>query len=163
MGAHIPTCTKQDYLGVCPCDNCKSFLPMSKANKIIKSYLDLDKMSDLIDRDALEPFYESGTDPNDTYADMTFIRVEHIENAPAVNRWIPCSERLPENRERVLVCFRSGTVHIAVWYGDYDEKGAWKVTSQFPTKLYRTDTIPKWMPMPDTYEPQETEERGELK
>ena len=69
--------------------------------------------------------------------------------------WIPCSERLPENRERVLVRFRSGTVHIAVWYGDYDEKGAWKVTSQFPTKLYRTDTIPKWMPMPDAYEPPE--------
>lgn len=43
MGAHIPTCRKQDHLGVCPCDNCKSFLPMSKVDKIIKSYLDLDK------------------------------------------------------------------------------------------------------------------------
>lgn len=75
-----------------------------------------------------------------------------VKKAPTVNRWIPCSKRLPENGERVLVCFRSGTVHIAVWYGDYDEKGAWKVTSQFPTKLYRTDTIPKWMPMPDAYE-----------
>ena len=53
-------------------------------------------MDDLIERDALEQFYESGTDPNDTYADMTFIRAEHIEDAPAVNRWIPCSERLPE-------------------------------------------------------------------
>ena len=72
-----------------------------------------------------------------------------IDEQTAVNRWIPCSERLPENRERVLVCFRSGTVHIAVWYGDYDEKGAWKVTSQSPTKLYRTDTIPKWMPLPE--------------
>lgn len=40
MGAYIPTCRKQDCLGVCPCDNCKSFLPMSKADKIIKSYLD---------------------------------------------------------------------------------------------------------------------------
>ena len=79
------------------------------------------------------------------------------KDTPAANRWISCSERLPENKERVLVCFRSGTVHIAVWYGDYDEKGAWKVTSQFPTKLYRTDTIPKWMPMPDAYEPPESE------
>lgn len=57
----------------------------------------------LIDADALEPFYESGTDPDDSYADMTFIRAEHIENAPAVNRWIPCSERLPEQGERVIV------------------------------------------------------------
>ena len=82
---------------------------------------------------------------------------QKISEIPAVNRWISCSDRLPKNRERVLVCFRSGTVHIAVWYGDYDEKGAWKVTSQFPTKLYRTDTIPKWMPMPDAYEPPESE------
>lgn len=66
-----------------------------------------------------------------------------------VQKWIPCSERLPENRERVLVRFRSGTVHIAVWYGDYDEKGAWEVTSQFRTKLYRTYTIPEWMPLPE--------------
>lgn len=72
-----------------------------------------------------------------------------LKKSRECTRWIPCSERLPENRERVLVCFRSGTVHIAVWYGDYDEKGAWKVTSQFPTKLYRTGTIPKWMPMPE--------------
>lgn len=78
-----------------------------------------------------------------------------IESGWKPPEWIPCSERLPENRERVLVCFRSGTVHIAVWWGDYDEKGAWKFTSQFPTKLYRTDTIPKWMPMPDAYEPPE--------
>lgn len=60
-------------------------------------------MAELIDRDALEQFYESGTDPTDPYADMSFIRVEHIENAPAVNRWIPCSERLPEKGERVIV------------------------------------------------------------
>lgn len=58
----------------------------------------------LIDADALEPFYESGTDPDDSYADMTFIRAEHIENAPAVNRWIPCKERLPEQDREVLVC-----------------------------------------------------------
>jgi hypothetical protein len=68
-------------------------------------------MTDLIDRDALKPFYESGTDPNDTYADMTFIRVEHIENAPAVNRWIPCSERLPEVYEKVLTYSDDGIIH----------------------------------------------------
>lgn len=60
-------------------------------------------MADLIDRDALELFYESGTDPNDTYADMTFIRAEHIENAPAVNRWISVEDALPEQGERVIV------------------------------------------------------------
>ena len=117
-------------------------------------------MADLIDRDALlkdmgltDAVKYGNKDAEQQYHSystmMLYEIADAIWDAPAVNRWIPCSERLPENRERVLVCFRSGTVHIAVWYGDYDEKGAWKVTSQFPTKLYRTDTIPKWMPMPE--------------
>lgn len=38
----------------------------------------------LIDANALEQFYECGTDPNDPYADMTYIRSEHIENAPRI-------------------------------------------------------------------------------
>lgn len=25
MGAHIPTCTRQDNLGVCPCDGCTNY------------------------------------------------------------------------------------------------------------------------------------------
>ena len=117
-------------------------------------------MADLIDRDALlkdmgltDAVKYGNKDAEQQYHSystmMLYEIADAIWDAPAVNRWIPCSDRLPENRERVLVCFRSGTVHIAVWYGDYDEKGAWKVTSQFPTKLYRTDTIPKWMPMPE--------------
>ena len=117
-------------------------------------------MADLIDRDALlkdmgltDAVKYGNKDAEQQYHSystmMLYEIADAILDAPAVNRWIPCSERLPENRERVLVCFRSGTVHIAVWYGDYDEKGAWKVTSQFPTKLYRTGTISKWMPMPE--------------
>ena len=117
-------------------------------------------MGDLIDRDArlkdmgLTDAVKYGNKDAEqqyhSYSTMMLYEIaDAILDAPAVNRWISCAEQLPENRERVLVCFRSGTMHIAVWYGDYDEKGAWKVTSQFPTKLYRTDTIPKWMPMPE--------------
>ena len=151
MGAHIPTCTKQDYLGVCPCDNCKSFIPMSKANKIIKSYLDLDKreekkgcaaMAELIERDALEPFYESGTDPNDTYADMTFIRAEHIENAPAVNRWIPCSERMPEVGIPVLIYDKH---HKAFFVAKLDED-----YFGFSSNMWHHPAdVPFWMPLPE--------------
>ena len=114
-------------------------------------------MADLIDRDALLKDLRSECPESDVCFSHESCIDCIVKRQPAVNRWIPCSERLPNNRERVLVCFRSGTVHIAVWYGDYDEKGTWKVTSQFPTKLYRTDTIPKWMPMPDAYEPPERE------
>lgn len=102
-------------------------------------------MADLIYRESVLPILAGLARTQGEY-DASYDKLMQI---PSASRWIPCSDRLPENRERVLVCFRSGTVHIAVWYGDYDEKGAWKVTSQFPTKLYRTDTIPKWMPMPE--------------
>lgn len=120
-------------------------------------------MADLIDRDAavrdceamMREDMKKGF-PKDAILFGTI--AGYLKNLPAVNRWIPCSERMPENGERVLVRFRNGTVHIAVWYGDFDEKGAWKVTSQFPTKLYRTTTIPHWMPLPDAYEPPESEE-----
>lgn len=39
----------------------------------------------LIDKNKLEQFYECGTDPDDHYADMTYIRAEHIEDVPEVN------------------------------------------------------------------------------
>jgi hypothetical protein len=33
------------------------------------------------------------------------------KNAPAVNRWIPCSERLPEVYEKVLTYNDEGIIH----------------------------------------------------
>lgn len=38
----------------------------------------------LIDADALEALYEEGTDPDDCYADMAYIRAEHIFDAPTI-------------------------------------------------------------------------------
>lgn len=105
---------------------------------------------DLIDRDALEPFYESGTDPKDPYADMTFIRAEHIMNAPAVNRWIACSEELPASICRVLVTTFAGNVGIAVFN---PEKKRWYKNGEF----YDLRLIIAWMPMPNAYEPPESE------
>jgi len=53
----------------------------------------------LIDANALEPFYEEGTDPNDPYADMTYIRAARIDEAPTIEsepvrhgRWIDKGE-----------------------------------------------------------------------
>ena len=107
-------------------------------------------MADLIDRDALNQFYESGTDPKDTYADMTFIRAEHIKNAPAVNRWIPCSERLPESNISVLCAMRTGEFCIM----EYDEEEqAWYEGIHD----YRKHCVTYWMPLPEIPEPPEKE------
>ena len=39
----------------------------------------------LIDADALENLYEEGTDPDDPYSDMVYIRAEHIFDAPTID------------------------------------------------------------------------------
>lgn len=175
-------------------------------------------MADLIDRDALEPFYESGTDPKDPYADLTFIRAEHIKNAPAVendyehgfidglkaecleelkpvmakliegcteaikciapmmienaqlhithavNRWIPCSVRLPEFDKDVLVyAVRKDGLGDAVttitryinyiWFGHrVDTEPYWEDAWQYFHSDYE---ITHWMPLPEPTERKE--------
>lgn len=106
---------------------------------------------DLIDRDALEPFYESGTDPKDTYADMTFIRAEHVENAPAVNQWISCIQRLPEPLQTVIVCTDINTVTVAWLNGDH---WTFADTGNGHTEDWSFDAVKYWMNLP---EPPESE------
>lgn len=122
-------------------------------------------MADLIERDALEPFYESGTDPNDTYADMTFIRAEHIENAPAVNRWISVEDALPEIKEyhisdTVLCYCDSGALAIA----RLEENGFGQVgfnCEKDDGYHYAVGKVLYWMPIHDIPEPPESEENSD--
>ena len=70
-------------------------------------------MDDLIDRDAVLSEINEEVDANQEYPEDKLIRKglriarKIIENAPTVNRWIPCSERLPEDGQRVLICSKS--------------------------------------------------------
>lgn len=77
-------------------------------------------MADLIDRDALV-LNVSGhvismsvclsKDERDGMERMFNTIMNDIQNAPAVNRWIPCSERLPEVYEKVLTYSDDGIIH----------------------------------------------------
>lgn len=72
----------------------------------------------------------------------------HLTIKHAVNRWIPCSERLPEDGQRVLICSKSKRLFDVVF----------KANAQMPsfdTKIfgkvyawYCEDVI-KWMPLPE--------------
>lgn len=59
--------------------------------------------------------------------------------------WIPCSERMPENGQKCIVCMADKSIRFGVWCGDFDSWGVWEINK----KLYRTITVPYWMPLPE--------------
>lgn len=85
------------------------------------------RMADLIDRDALlndlkesiksarewrEEAHDEEIKIRAEQAHGTFVECAlRIKHAPAVNRWIPCSERLPEVYEKVLTYSDDGIIH----------------------------------------------------
>lgn len=82
-------------------------------------------------------------------ADVLERAIEKIKaEGYAVKKWIPCSERLPENDAKCLVYF-DRRVAMARWYGNYDEQGAWYIISDDVPKLYRIKNVPYWMPLPE--------------
>lgn len=67
-----------------------------------------------------------------------------IRQQPRIGEWIPCSERLPEENQNVIVCFAHGIVTEMCFYDkkfhgiyDYDEK-----------------VIVAWQPLPEPYKPE---------
>ena len=79
-------------------------------------------MADLIDRDALlkdmgltDAVKYGNKDAEQQYRSystwMSYEIADAIRDAPAVNRWIPCSERLPEVYEKVFTYSDDGIIH----------------------------------------------------
>lgn len=122
-------------------------------------------MSDLIDRDAL---LQDMTKRSDGISDWHVFDV--INEQPAVNRWIPCSERLPELDTMVIVCYYGSdcifpmqgetvTEAIArqnkvptVTMGFLSEEG-WNGVDMFPMMIRPTF----WMNLPDAPLPEPPE------
>lgn len=63
-------------------------------------------------------------------------------------KWIPCSERLPEDNTDVIVCFYSGTVTEMRYWGNGIFQGIYEHT---------TKVIVTWMPLPKPYKEGEDE------
>ena len=70
------------------------------------------------------------------------------ENVVEETRWIPCSERLPEDNTDVIVCFYSGTVTEMRYWGNGIFQGIYEHT---------TKVIVAWMPLPEPYKEVEDE------
>jgi hypothetical protein len=67
-----------------------------------------------------------------------------VKNAPAVNRWIPCSERLPEAGMPVLIY---ACKHRVTAY--YDNcKNLFRLTEN-DNLYYIAEYVTHWMPLPE--------------
>ena len=80
--------------------------------------------------------------------------IEALPSAQPEQRWIPCSERLPEDGRQVLVYARS--VHFAL--AKYDEMreadGTYEkqwVTFDAWKPFYKIKEVIAWMPLPEPY------------
>lgn len=110
-------------------------------------------MSDLIDKQSVVDIamcYCPDDDGSCSKADADIRELlDEIENLQAVNRWIPCSERLPEENKVVLVSTTTGYVDFAVlrW-------GKW-FPDGYNGVAFPPNRITAWMPKPDAYIPTE--------
>ena len=95
--------------------------------------------------------------------DITDVIERAVEKLEAegytVQKWIPCSERLPEQWHNVIVQFRCGK-DTAISTARRTHSGSWIVDFlRYADK--ECITIQAWMPMPDAYEPPESEVHGD--
>lgn len=115
-------------------------------------------MSDLISRSALMAHFkqdEWGTPDERWRPEREFGRM--VLNAPAVDaepRWIPCSERLPEDGRQVLVYARSVHFALAKYEEMREADGTYKkqwVTFDAWKPFYKIKEVIAWMPLPEPY------------
>lgn len=102
----------------------------------------------LFDASTGETYTEPRNDMDKTTIDACKGAIELLERA----RWIPCSERLPEDVSDgeqfpiVVYCTKSRTVDVG-WYEAVFKKW-WRLESD---EEIREEVI-AWMPLPDAYE-----------
>lgn len=124
-------------------------------------------MADLIDRVYLIGKFEDTGQPAVSEMGKGFdlgiaaaLRV--VKSAPAVNRWIPCSERLPEEDGEYIVTVldKNGRGVFDAWYWKKKnplspQSEGWHLLNEFaPFDDIMRDKIIAWMPRPDAYDPE---------
>ena len=106
-------------------------------------------MADLIERDALEAKIRENSMRISFFDPSVNIILHLIRYAPAVNRWIPCSERLPEEDVSVLCYMQIGEIVVMEYGGDGWHCGVTR---------YNPRAVTHWMSLP---EPPESEAHDE--
>ena len=112
-------------------------------------------MSDLIRRkEAIDALAKA--DAKKGWKTLKFSEMaQSINDIPSAQHWIPCSERLPEDRELVLICADDGEESLAYreleewtddcyrWFSDCCSLGM--------DISWSEEAIVAWMPLPEPY------------
>ena len=113
--------------------------------------------------ESLDYYLQNHTnDYNEESHTAMMMAIDALSSSEKPNKWIPVSERLPENDEDVLVCYPQGGMEVVYYhidnsiypteYKDLNETG-W--CNEEGDALYFEPIA--WMPLPKPYEPQESE------
>lgn len=111
-------------------------------------------MADLVERNAvlseIGEFQIRFSETGDSHERVAYASAEHcklvIMAAPSVNRWIPCSERLPENNQQCLIYRDITGTNLKMTTGVYHSDGRVFIGLRHGTVL--KDAI-AWMPLPE--------------
>jgi len=107
--------------------------------------IDIEKMAKNVAESALDSILYQGKSIREW--------MQIICEADYVGKWIPVSERLPEENETVLINYcrlNEHSVRMAIW----DELHCRFYNSEY-TKYVSVDFVTAWMPLPKPYESQE--------
>ena len=85
---------------------------------------------------------------------MMYEIADMIEDAPTINEWIPCSERLPEDiNENLIECYLV-TDGFLIWMAYYKSNIGWVFAECTNSdKIIDWTEIIAWQPLPQPYKP----------
>ena len=84
--------------------------------------------------------------------------MQYIDEAPNEPKWIPVSERLPEDRREVLVTAYWHETYQVMMASYFDDDLWWCVPFNNCGEHMQRLKPKAWMPLPKPYKPQESEE-----
>ena len=85
-------------------------------------------------------------------------RYEDAEENDRLGQWIPCSERLPEPDEYILLSFSNYSGLVIGRYEEDDEGGAFYVGDNLMLLAQHDAFVNAWMPLPEPYRENEKNE-----
>ena len=71
--------------------------------------------------------------------------------------WIPCSERLPEEGDKVIITTRSGNVTAGIYTKNYEQRFGFGKKEGFTCDIcfIYLESVVAWLPLPEPYKPKE--------